>query len=473
MNSKDENRAIDKPSGRRADGPRGHFLFGILPAFREDPIGFLMNAWRDFGDVVRLPIGPIALHLLVHPDHVKHVLVDNHRNYCRSVSIEVIKELLGEGLLTSDGDFWRKQRRIAQPAFHMQEIAAMAATMTQLTTQDLPSWLRGAHEPAEIDIAERLRVLTLRIAGITLFNVDLSDESAEFGRATNICLARIAARTRTMLRAPLFIPTPGNRRFLKARATIDRLIYKLINERRGGRAVPPKKDLLQMFLDARDPETGHGMNDEELRNELLTMLGAGHETTALALTWTCYFLAQHPQAFATLRREVDGVLGTRAPTLADLPKLPYTRMVLEESMRLRSPFWAAGRKAIADDSIGGYRIKAGTEVILAPYLTHRHPDFWEDPEHFDPERFAESSARARHSYAMFPFGGGPRKCIGVNFAMMEMQLVLPMLVQTFDWRLVPGREPKIEAGLTLRPANGCWVSLRERDPAGRELPLSV
>ncbi|MES2603367.1 MAG: cytochrome P450 [Pseudomonadota bacterium] len=446
----------------QARGPRGHFLFGVIPAFRKDPIGLLMKVWREFGDVVRLRVGPISLHLLVHPDHVKHVLVDNHRNYQNSAGREVIKELLGEGLLTSDGGFWRKQRRIAQPAFHMAEIAAMASTMAQITQDDLPCWLSGDAESEVVDVAERFRVLTLRIAGITLFNVDLSDESADFGRATTICLGHTVDRTRSLLRLPLYIPTPANRRFVAARATLDRLIYKVIEERRSGKAKAAKKDLLQMFLDARDPETGEGMSDKELRDELLTMLGAGHETTALALTWTCYFLARYPDVRANLVREIESVLGARTPTLEDLRNMPYTRMVLEESLRLRSPFWLTGRKAIADDVIGGYTIRAGTEVLLVPFLTHRHPDFWESPEVFDPNRFSEANGKDRHPYAMFPFGGGQRKCIGINFAMMEMQLVLPMIVRAVDFSPIPSREPALEAGLTLRPADGCWMTVRAR-----------
>lgn len=447
---------------KTARGPRGHFLFGIIPEFRKDPIELLMKAWRDFGDVVRLQFGPVVLHLVVHPEHVKHVLVDNHRNYRRSAGIEVIKEFLGDGLLTSDGEFWKKQRRIAQPAFHMAEIASMATTMTQLTASDLSAWTADAGEGAAIDIAERFRVLTLRIAGITLFNVDLSDDSADFGRATNVCLQHMVDRTRSMLRLPLYVPTKANRRFVAARATLDRLIYKFIEDRRSGKTRAATKDLLQMFLDARDPETGNGMSDKELRDELLTMLGAGHETTALALTWTCYYLSKHADVCKLLLDEIGSVLGDRLPTLSDLPRMPYTRMVLEESLRLRSPFWLTGRKAIAEDSIGGYTIKAGSEVVLAPFLTHRHPDFWEDAETFDPNRFSEAKVKARHPHAMFPFGGGQRKCIGLNFAMMEMQLVLPMIVRAFDFSLIPGGEPLLEAGLTLRPANGCWMTARPR-----------
>ncbi len=451
-----------KVKGKQADGPRGHLLFGVLPKFQKDPMGLLMRAWRDFGDIVRLRFGPVSLHLLVHPDHVKHVLVDNHRNYMRSAGIEVVKELLGNGLLTSDGDFWRKQRRIAQPAFHMEQLASMAATMTQLTAGDLPAWVPTSGNDATIDIAERFRVLTLRIAGITLFNEDLSDESADFGRATNICLKHTSERARSILPVPLWVPTRANRHFLKARATLDRLIYRLIDERRSGKTKALKPDLLQMFLDARDPETGKGMSDKELRDELLTMLGAGHETTALALTWTCYFLSLYPEVRATLARELDSVIGARTPTLADLPKMPYARRVLEEALRLRSPFWLTGRKAIAEDTIGGCTIKAGSEVVLAPFLTHRHPAFWENPETFDPERFTESKVKERHPYAMFPFGGGQRKCIGINFAMMEMQLVLPMVVRAFALAHIPGREPGLDPGLTLRPAGGCWMTIHAR-----------
>jgi cytochrome P450 len=374
-----------------------------------------------------------------------------------------MKEFIGEGLLTSDGEHWRKQRRIAQPAFHMKEIASMAATMTRITEETLATWPDEAGPHAPIDIAERFMQLTLRIAGITLFNVDLSDESASFGRAAKIALEFLVRRTRSLVRVPLSVPTPDNRRFLEAKETLDAVIHRLIKERRSG-ASPPQGDLLQLLLDARDPDTGEGMNDKELRDELITMLGAGHETTAIALTWTTYFLSKIPSVREELEREIESVLGDRTPAFEDVQaqRMPYTKMVLEESMRLRSPFWMTGRKAVAEDLIGKVAIPAGTEVILCPYITHRHPDFWPNPEGFDPRRFSAARAKDRHSCAFMPFGAGPQKCIGMAFAMMELQLVLPMVVRAFEINLMPGADPQVSPGLTLRPRDGCWMTLKRR-----------
>jgi cytochrome P450 len=454
---------VDAPPARstRASGPRGQLLVGNVPDFVKSPLEFLMSAWRDFGDVIRLEMGPRLVYVVVHPDHAKHVFTDNARNYGRAQGIDVFKELLGDGLLTMDGEPWRRHRRIIQPAFHQKALGALADTMIAIAVRAIEQWKAAGKDATPIDIGQRMSELTLRVAGATLLGADLEGDAAGVVTAAKNALSFMNDRVNSIVKLPIAIPTAANVRFQKAKAELDRVVYGAIEERRGGKAAE-RPDVLQLLLDAKDPETGSGLDDDEVRDEALTMLGAGTDTSAATLTWVAHFLSTHAAVLHRLRQEVDEVLGDRLPSLEDLPKLTYTKMVIEESMRLRPPFWAVGRSAIAEDAIGGFTIEPGADVIMASYLTHRHPAFWPNPEAFDPERFEAERASAMHPFQWIPFGGGARKCIGAQFAMMEMQLLLPLIVRALDLWLVPGTDAAPLAELVLRPRGGLWMTVHPR-----------
>ncbi len=309
------------------------------------------------------------------------------------------------------------------------------------------------------DVTPELLRVTLRILGLSMFGIDLSDDSEEIGRALTVGLEHTTDRARRVFHLPDFIPTPKNRAYKKALATLDRIVLGMIAERRRGKE--QKHDLLAMLMETRDEETGETMSDLQLRNELLTMLLAGHETTAMSLTWTFTLLARYPAARRALETELDAVLAGRAATLEDLPKLPVSRMVIEESMRILPPVWVVARSVENDDTILGYHIPKGSIVFVSPWVTHRNPSLWSDPEGFDPDRFRVDDAN-RPRYAYFPFGGGPHLCIGAGFAMMEAQLVLATVAQSFRLALNPGHKVEMEPLITLRPKHGVQVTAHRR-----------
>jgi cytochrome P450 len=423
-----------------------------------------------YGDVVRLPMGPFRVFLARHPDHVQRVLLDNQQNYGRQTrGYRALRETLGNGLVTSDGDFWLRQRRIAQPAFHKQRIARFASVMTEAAEQLVASWEARARSGEPFDVMPDLLRATLAIIGRSMFGQDLSHRAEQIGEAVELGLARTRELIFTLVPLPAALPTRKNRRYREARETIDRIVFGMIEERRraaaaGSGAADGGGDLLSLLMDARDELTGEGMTDVQLRDELITILVAGHETTSMALAWTFCLLSWHPAERRRLEEELAEVLGGRAPTLEDLPRLRFTRMVLEESMRLYPPAWNVARSAAADDTLGPYRIPAGSFVMLSPYVTHRHPAFWENPEGFDPDRFDPERRHERPRFAYFPFGGGPHLCIGNSFAMMEAQIVLATVAQRYRLDLVPGHPIVPLPLVTLRPRHGVKVTLK---PTGR------
>ncbi len=438
----------------------GHGLFGHLLAFRDDPLALASRARREVGDVVRVPFGLERPVFAFAPDDVKHVLVDNQANYDKQTrGYELLRGSLGSGLVTSEGDFWRRQRRIAQPAFQKARVARLAAVMQSSARELAEAWRAPAAGGRPIDVAGEMMRLTLKIAGLTLFGLDLSDESEAVGSAVSDMLASFQSLISSPLPFADVWPTPANRRGKRALKTLDRVVYGIIAERR--RASEPSSDLLGMFMDARDDE-GAGMTDQQLRDEVVTMLTAGHETTANALAWTFYLLSKHPEVARRVEAELDQVLAGREPAPQDLPALAYTDRVLSESMRLYPPVWLLARRAIADDVLGGHRVAAGSYVVLTPWVTHRHPDHWDNPEGFDPDRFAPERAAERAKHAYFPFASGPRKCIGDHFARMEAMLVLATLLQRYRVELVAGATVTPEPSVTLRPKGGLPMTLRAR-----------
>ncbi len=442
--------AADQTTGaRRAPGKRYPTPFHFFIEGRRDPLAMLSQAAREFGDVVRFDAWPFTAHFLFHPDDIKYVLQENNRNYWKGDLIGRVKPLIGEGLFTSEGDFWRRQRRLAQPAFHRQRIDGFTTIITNAATQMLDEWEEPARRGAPIDLMEHMSRVTLRIVGQALFGIDLIGEAAPVGRAMLAALQFISDEVFHLFSIPLQVPTPRNQRFKRARAELDRVVLGIIEQRR--RPGPDIDDLLGMMMQASDAETGERMSDRQLRDEVMTFILAGHETTAVTLAWACLLLSQNPDVATQLRQEVQAGYTGAVPTLEDLARLPLTRRVIDETLRLYPPVAAISRETYAADNIGGYEIPAKSGVMMSPYVTHRHPKFWPDPERFDPERFTPERCAARPRFAYFPFSGGPRLCIGNDFALLEAQLILAMLMRRYRVDDVPGHVVKHEIRITLRP----------------------
>lgn len=389
-------------------------------------------------------------------EHVKRILLDNVANYPKSVTYRNnLRPFLGDGLLISEGEFWKRQRRLMQPAFHLRRLKALAAAMAECAAAMTTGWEHGK----VIDVMQTMNAVTMEIVAKTLFGADVSGEFAEVAEAMAVLQEETGRiRPTAFFDLPELVTRPRGARFEGAVATLDRIVNRIVAARR--RQGGEHEDLLQMLLEARDEQTGEGMTDRQLRDELVTLFLAGHETTALALTWAFHLLAQTPRAEATLQKEVDEALGGKAaPDFDDLEKIPYARMVAEEAMRLYPPAYVFSRRAAAADKLGPYDVPAGAHLIISPYALHRRPDYWPEPDQFWPERFAPGARTDRPKLAYLPFGGGPRICIGNSFAMMEHALVLCSVVK--NWRLegIPGREVRTEPRITLRPRGGLPMRL--------------
>ncbi len=442
-------------ASRSAPGPRGPLsALGLM----RDPLPFLEKIFRQYGDIVQLRLFNLHVYAIAHPDGIKHALQDNHRNYTKSFDYKILARLLGQGLVTSEGALWLRQRRLMQPMFHRQKIAAFGAMMTECTSEMMDRWSARAEHGEAFDVATEMMRLTLHIVGRALLTMDLTSHADQVGRNMTIANERFAQFDLSTL-MPWF-PSPGNLRFRKAARELRGLVLDIIAQRR--REGRDYGDLLSMLLAVRDEETGEGMSDEQLRDEVLTLILAGHETTATALSWIWYLLSEHPEVETKLHAELDQVLGGRTPTMSDLANLNYTGMVIDEAMRLYPPVWAVGRAAIDDDEIMGYRIAKGSNLLLSQWFAHRHPSLWENPERFEPERFATERAAGRPRYAYFPFGGGPRMCIGNIFALTEAQLVLASVAQRYRLRMVPGHRIELQPLVTLRSRYGVKVTLERR-----------
>lgn len=442
--------------------PPGHPLLGHYLAFRRDRLAFYHDAARTYGDIIRLRFGPVDTYLVSHPDTVRHILQDNQRAYGRhAFGNRLLRFLTGEGILTTEGSTWLRQRRLAQPAFHRQRIAAFGTLMTDATLAMLARWHPLAARAEPFNLASEMSRLTMEIAGKALFSTDISDAAHAIGQVARVGVEYARDRAVTLFPFLLALPTARNRRYRRAREEADRLIYTLIATRRR-QPEEAHHDLLALLMAARDEETGEGMSDRQLHDEMVTMLFAGQETTAAALTWCFHLLSDHPDVEETLHEELRRVLSGRAPIPDDLPHLPYTRMVLDETLRLYPPIWIMGRSALVADEVGGYTLPARALIAISPYVVHRHPAFWPDPERFDPHRFAAEPSAARPRFAYFPFGGGPRQCIGNTFALTEATLVLATVVQHCRLRCLSSFRVEPEPLLTLRPRNGLMVTASER-----------
>lgn len=443
-------------------------MIGSMREIRRDPLGFFTMCAREYGDFVPVRFGPAMGFFVNHPDLIESVLVTHNRDFIKSLALQRSRFLLGNGLLTSEGDLWRRQRQLMQPAFHRDRVAGYGRIMVEHTRRMLDGWdavatpADGDREMPEqrmLDIHEEMMHLTLSIVAKALFNADVSDEADEVGEALAVALHAFDVRSNAIFLFPDWVPTPTNLTSRRAVGQLDRIVYGIIEERRASGEDPG--DLLSMLLQAQS-ESGVTMTDKQVRDEAMTLFLAGHETTALALSWTLYLLSQHPHEEERLVAELRDVLGGRAPGVEDMRRLRYTEMVVTESMRLYPPAWAIGRQAVRDVEIGGRAVQKGDIILMSQWVMHRDGRYFENPERFDPERWSGDFARQIPKFAYFPFGGGPRHCIGSSFAMMEAVLLTAAIVQRYHLELVPGQWIFPQPSITLRPVEGIGMVLRER-----------
>lgn len=438
-------------------GPKGRPLTGNLLDYARDPLPFLLRCARNYGDVVslRFPGPPVCL--LSSPEDIKRVLLTENHNFVKDRVTRRDLSILGNGLLLSENPFWRQQRRIAQPAFHRERIAGYAAEMVAATERMLRGWRAGEVR----DIHREMTYLTLEVVSKTLIGTDLSGESERIGRALGAVMARASDRGASpwLRLLPESLPTPSNLRYRRALRDLDAAIRRIIEARRYNDG--NGDDLLSMLMDARY-EDGSKMSEDQLRDETMTFVMAGHETTAVALSWTWHLLGTNPEVERRLHAELDEVLDDRPPAFGDLPHLRYTDAVLKESMRLYPPAWSIGREPKRDCEIGGYHIPARTQLFISQYVVHRHPRHFENPDAFTPERWLGGLEKRLPRYTYFPFGGGPRQCIGNAFAKTEAALVLATAARRFRLEPAYHHPPIPEPSITLRPAGGLKMRLVER-----------
>jgi cytochrome P450 len=431
---------------------------GNLLAIRRDVLGFLSRVAAECGDIASFRVGPMRLVLLNHPDLIREVLLTNARNFVKGRPLRLAKKLLGEGLLTSEGDFHARQSRIVQPALHAERIRSYGAVVVEHAERASGRWRDGD----TVDVMREMITLATGIAGTTMFHWDMDPAvAAGVGAALEDATSLFSRASIPLAEWLLKLPLPSSRRFQRAKAHLDEVIYGLIAERR--REARDRGDLLSMLLLAQDREGDGGhMTDTQVRDEALTLFLTALDTTSLALTWTWYLLSQHAAAEMELHAELDRVLGDRSPTIDDIERLPYTRMVFLEAMRLYPPIYAIARQAVAAFPAGGYIVPAGTLVLMSPYLMHRDPRYYAEPARFDPQRWHPDAASRPPKFAYFPFGGGPRGCIGQPYAMQEGVLVLAAVARHWRMRLTPGHRLAFRPLINLRPRHGMPMILKQR-----------
>ncbi len=434
-----------------------NFLFGKAFEFRSNPIDFLEKTAQDYPSIARFRFAHLPMVLLTEPDTVKHILQTNNKNYAKGIEYEHLKPVLGEGLLTSEGDFWLRQRRLSQPAFHKEKISHFTAKMVHFTNEMVQNWKT---KKGFFDIHSEMMHLALQIVSSTLLSYELKTEVHEVENALEIAINESYHRIQALINYPLWLPVPRNLKYAKSRESLDKVVNSIIEERRNSKK--EYHDLLDMLMNVRDLDTGEGMSDKQLRDEVMTIFLAGHETTANALTWAFYLLSENPEVEKKFFEEIDGVLGNRLPTFDDLKNLTYITEIIHESLRLYPPAWIIGRTALADDEIKGYEINKGDNIMVSPYQMHRSHLYWENPDKFIPERFSAEKMKEMHKFVYFPFGGGPRFCIGNNFALLEMQIILAMVGQQFKLKHRTGHQVELDPVITLRPKNGMPMEILSR-----------
>jgi len=455
MTTRIESLVLDRRAGGAPPSPHGYPLVGALPRMLPNAPRFCTRMMLEYNDLVRLDLGFGSIYLVTMPDHIQHVMVANHDNYWKGDVFERTRFLFGNGLVVNEGESWRRQRHLMQPAFAHRRIAGLIPIMASVVQQRLAAWEAPSAAGQPLEIGREMMSLTLGIIVKTMFSLSIDEqELAVMSRCFNTALEQITIRMATYF-LPEWFPLPHKSACREAVATLDSMVYRIIKERR--ESGQDLDDLLGLLLAARDEATGEGMTDLEIRDEVMVTLFGGYEATADALTWTWHLLDEHPAVDETMREELASVLGGRTPTFEEITRLTYTAQVAQESMRLYPPFWFYNRTARNEDEIGGYRIPAGAQILIVPYATHRHPDFWKVPEAFHPERFEPSQVAGRPRHAYVPFGTGQRMCVGRHLAMLELQLILAMVAQRYHPRLAPGCFVVPKVGTSLRAKGGMWM----------------
>ncbi|GCE31001.1 cytochrome P450 [Dictyobacter alpinus] len=447
---------------RPVPGPRGKFLLGSLPDFMRGALDASYKGFLEYGDVVQYHLGPRTIYIVSHPDIARTILIEKSRSFPRNDSKDDLGPITGQGLVSNDSyESWLTQRRMMQPMFHKQRLTTMGKRMEESAQRLLARW---DTYPADhtLDVSKEMVAVTLDIINQTMFSTNVLDKVDKIGPAAGIAMRYLEHHIRSPFKTPLSWPTARNTQFKQARATLDDIIYGIIRQRRQSDA--QHDDLLDLLINARDEETGEGMNDTQLRDEVITVFGAGHETTAHTMTWAWYVLSQHPEILQHLQNEIDHVLEGRTPTIADLPRLPYVHQVFNEVMRLYPAAPIMGMRKVTDQTtLNTYQLQSGALITVNIYNIHRHPKFWDNPETFDPDRFSPERSKGRHPLAYMPFGAGPRKCIGSNMALMEGPLLLAMIAQRYNLELVPGQRVEGEVAITYRPRYGMNMILKPRN----------
>ncbi len=433
----------------------GGFPIGSVKYFVEDPLKFFDDNIPKHGRVYQVSsvffkIFPFMdyMYVVAEPDAVKHIMQENNKNYEKSYGYRVLEVLLGKGLLTSEGDFWRKQRRLMQPAFHREKLASLVSSMTEAGQNLVDKWSK-IPDGTEIDVSKEFMNVTLEIVCKAMFSSDVGQArevvDREFDRANEMLTDRIVSA----IKIPLSIPTPGNVKEKRSYDSIKKVVSDIIEQRRT--STTQYHDLLAMLMEVQDEDTGERMSNQQIQDEVITIFLAGHETTAVALSWLVHCLNENPEVEEHLLQEEKTILNDRTPALEDVRTLEYTRMVIDETLRLYPPAWVIGRQSLGEDSFAGFRVPPKTNCLIPVYYIHRDAKFWPEPEKFIPERFNKENSKGRHKFVYFPFGGGPRLCIGNNFALMEMQLVLPMILRRFKLTKPAGFQVKKDPLITMRP----------------------
>lgn len=438
-------------TNKHIPGPKNWELLPKIGLIQAHPLQFLLNLYQTYGPIARFQAFSTPVIHVAHPDALKYILQDNHRNYSKdTLQYNSLSIITGKGLLTNDGTDWLRQRRLAQPAFARDKLSGLDKIVVPSTEAFIHHW-ENLRENSVIDMDAEMIRLTLEIVGKALFSIDLSKEAPHLTNAVMTTLDYIVFRVKTLTLIPVSLPLPRNQSFKKALKTLEDAVDRIIQRRRKEGKLG--EDLLGIFLQAKDAENGKGMSDRQIRDEVMTMLIAGHETVASALTWTWYLLATHPKIEKRLFEEAHGVLRGNPPAVRDLENLPYTSQVFTEALRLYPPAWLITRKAIDDDNILGYFIPAGSILVISPYVIHRLNEYWESPTAFIPERFEQDPNGNSHRFTFIPFGAGPRLCIGNQFATIEARLILSTIIQVLRFQ-PPDQPPEVEALVTLRPRQG-------------------
>ena len=442
-------------------GPPGYPIVGALPKVMKDPLPFLTQAAREYGDVVCLGgFGAQKFYLVTHPDDIERVWKTHHRNYVRGSNFQLLKPLGGDGLFLSEGEEWRRQRRLLQPGFHVTRLMGMVETINASIAAMLQRWEREIAQGEPFDLEREMMGLLIEVSVKTLFGTEVAGDTETVHETITTAFSILHRRVLSAVPFPWWVPFPRHVRFLRAVAELDKVVYRLIDQRR--RSGSEGNDMLSTLLSVRD-EAGEPMPDRQIRDEVVTFLVAGHESTGASLSWALYLLSRYPDVMRRVEAELAAVLGGRTPGFQDLPRLQYLSMVFKETLRLYPPFWMITRTPVVDDVLSGRRVPAGSILMFSSYVTQRRPDFWPNPEAFDPDRFLPENAEGRPQFAWYPFGGGPRVCIGARMAEMEALLVLAAVLQRYGLHAVPGRRVEPAAMLSLRPKGGLWMTLHPRE----------